>query len=157
MTHNELVDIAYNWVQCNASCGMALKELQSVTERPDVIGFGGWCRTVLIECKASRSDFLGDKRKPFRINPHIGMGQFRFYMCPTGLIKKEELPDNWGLIYVNKKGKAKVCYNPYNGKGGNIWSNGFNTRNQESEIRIMYSALRRLQIRGRIDEIYEKL
>jgi len=157
LTHKNLVDIAYSWVLNNASCGVAIKELNAVSERPDVIGFGGWCRSVLVECKATRSDFLGDKRKLFRKHPERGMGQYRYYMCPTGLINKEELPEKWGLIYVNEKGKARIYHNPYNDKGGNIWYDGFTERNQESEMRLMYSVLRRLELRGRIEEIYEPL
>src|ERR1700743_1391059 len=108
LTHSELVQIAYRWVLKNGSCGVAFKELVTLgsNEIPDVIGFGAWEHSVLIECKVSRSDFLADKHKSFRKEPHLGMGNQRFYCCPTGLIKVEELPEGWGLIYVNEKGKA---------------------------------------------------
>jgi hypothetical protein len=63
-THKELVEIAYKWILKNGSVGVAVKELYSLaSEIPDVIGFGGW-ESVVIECKASRSDFLADKKKP---------------------------------------------------------------------------------------------
>jgi len=55
LTHKDLVDIAYTWVLRNGGCGVAFRELNSVSEIPDVIGFGGWCRSVLIECKANKS------------------------------------------------------------------------------------------------------
>ena len=34
-------------------------------------------------------------------------------MCPTDIIKPEEVPEKWGLIYVNEKRKIKVIKNPY--------------------------------------------
>lgn len=156
MKHQDLVEIGYKWVM--SRCGVAFKELDAMTgnsEIPDVIGFNSG-ESFLIECKATRSDFLADKKKTFRMRPETGMGKFRFFMCPKGLISVDELPNNWGLIYVNENGKAKCVHNPF-GKG-NIYSlwNCFE-RDIMAEQRLMYSALRRLQIRGRINEIYDKL
>ncbi len=36
-----------------------------------------------------------------------GMGKYRWYICPKGLIKVEELPTHWGLLYVGDKGTVK--------------------------------------------------
>jgi hypothetical protein len=61
MTHKEIVDKAYTWVLKNSSCGIAFKEFYSAAcngEYPDVIGFGAWGHSIVIECKVSRSDFL---------------------------------------------------------------------------------------------------
>lgn len=154
-THRELVEIAYRWVLNNTSCGFAFKELASLNdtgEIPDVIGFGSNAHSVLVECKCSRSDFLSDRRKEFRKEPGIGMGAQRFYCCPIGLIKKEELPDGWGLVYVNEKRKAIKVHNPYVVNIGERLK--CLPKNHLAEMAMMYSALRRLHIRGRIDEIY---
>ena len=67
-------------------------------ETPDVIGWKGRCRSVLIECKVSRADFLADREKPFRKDPSLGMGCERFYLTPAGLIRPAELPGKWGLL-----------------------------------------------------------
>ena len=87
------------------------------------------------------------------------MGTHRYYFCPTGLIKIVDLPDGWGLIYVDDKGKAKVVFNPYK---RTIVNNqvvkghpGFD-KNIKSEHEVMYSALRRLHIKGHIETIYDK-
>ena len=156
VSHRNLVESAYKWVIRNSSCGVAFKELVTTAcngECPDVIGFGSWGHSVLVECKASRSDFHADKKKIFRQIPSMGMGTQRFYCCPTGLLKKEDLPDGWGLIYVNEKLKATCVHSPYK---GNISErhNGFE-KNIKAEHGLMYSALRRLHLRGRIDEIYD--
>ena len=64
--------------------------------------------TVLIEVKTSRADFLADKRKYARskvaeeLNQQIG--NYRYYLCPEGVITEEDLPENWGLlVYDGKK------------------------------------------------------
>ena len=109
----------------------------------------------LLEAKASRSDYLKDKNKLFRQMPELGMGDWRFYIAPRGLICKDELPVNWGLIEVNEKGKALTTYNPF-GKGNMyyLWKRCKKSVNDERQM--MYSALRRLHLLNRLPEIYEK-
>ncbi len=173
MTHRELVEIAYKWILKNGAVGLAFKELKSTSgEVPDVIGFNSW-ESTLIECKVSRSDFLCDKKKIHRAE---GMGNWRFYCCPKGLIKKEELPEKWGLIYVDEKGKAKIEYDCRKKKikqpivaewqlkeypDGFYWRLDTAYENKfeadlVSERQIMYSALRRLFIKGYVKYIYDK-
>ena len=153
--HRQLVEIAYKWVLANMSCGIAFKELHTNAcngEHPDVIGFGGWGHSVLVEVKVSRSDFLSDKKKSFRKNPELGMGRQRFYCCPVDLIKQHELPTGWGLIYVSGKGKARCVHSPYKGNIGER-HHGF-VQNIKAEHGLMYSALRRLHLKDLIDEVY---
>lgn len=151
-THNDLINIGYKWVM--SRCSFAFKDLATISsEIPDVIGFNS-IGTFLIEAKTSRADFLKDKKKDFRINPCKGMGDWRFFIAPKGLIQTNELPELWGLIEVNEKGKARVVSNPF-GKG-NIYSRWKkNEKSEISEHRIMFSALRRLQEKDLIKEIYK--
>lgn len=155
-THRQIIEICYKWVLKRGSCGFAFKDLKCLEpEIADVIGFGSGDHSILIECKVSRSDFMADKKKSFRKYPERGLGRYRFYAAPKDLIKVSELPDNWGLIEVNDKGKARMKYNPYcKSLTGNIYHGGFDKRNKEGERSLMYSALRRLHLRNRIDEIY---
>lgn len=154
LTHKDLVESAYKWV-LGKSCGFAFKELKSFeSECADVIGFGAWNHSILIECKVSRSDFHADKKKPFRANPEKGVGIYRFYCCPKDLLKTTDMPPKWGLIYVDEKGKARCIHNPYTKTPeGYGWKNGFEP-NKDAERAYMYSALRRLHLRDRIKEIY---
>lgn len=154
-THKELIEIAYKWVLNNTSCGFAFKELvsQTTNEIADVIGFGSGGHSVMIEVKVSRSDFLQDKKKSFRHKPENGMGSQRFYLCPTDLIKVTDLPEGWGLIYVNDKMKARCVFSPYKGNIGE--RNKVLKKNLLAEHGLMYSALRRLTLKGRLDEIYD--
>ena len=110
-------------------------------EIPDVIGFKGDF-SFIIEAKTSRADFLADKKKPFRLNPSIGMGDFRFFIAPLNMIGISELPEGWGLIEVEGF-KIVNVHNPF-GKG-NIYSNWIkNKKNNQAERYVMYSALRRI-------------
>ena len=155
MKHSTLVQAGYKWL-LSIGCAFAFKELVTVSkETPDVIGFKG-NNSYMLECKTSRSDFFADKKKSFRKYPAEGMGRFRFYVCPKNMLKVEDLPTNWGLIYVNGNGKAEIQHNPYcKSLTGNIFKGGFYKRNKENEMRMMYSALRRLHILKKIDRIYE--
>ncbi len=97
--HNQLVARAAHWLRHKYGCDIILSEQYCVTgEVPDVIGWKARCQSVLVECKVSRSDFLADANKPFRLRPEEGLGSKRLYMAPAGIIKPEELPKHWGLL-----------------------------------------------------------
>lgn len=99
MTHAQLVRLAEHWLRRHYRCGIVLSEQSCASgETPDVIGWKGSCRSVVIECKVSRADFLADQEKPFRKQPEAGMGCERFYLVPQGMIRKDEIPSGWGLL-----------------------------------------------------------
>ncbi|GAB3927784.1 MmcB family DNA repair protein [Larkinella terrae] len=159
MTHKQLVEKAYKWVLQNASCGVAFKEMYCAGngEYCDVIGFGSGGHTVVIECKASRSDFLADKKKLFRQFPEMGKGRYRIYCAPKGLLKLEELPEKWGLLEVDDRMRAKLLWRPdpkypleYTMIHGSY--HAFES-DRRAEMSVMYSALRRLNEKGLLSEI----
>src|SRR5260370_41509072 len=91
--HQQLVRLAEQWLRRNYRCGIVLSEQSCASgEMPDVIGWKGTCRSVLVECKVSRADFLADREKPFRKNPQLGIACDRLYLTPAGLIAADELP-----------------------------------------------------------------
>ena len=113
-THSELCKIADRWLGKAKKNNIRFKTFpihtresicQMVAEVPDAIGWN-YCYSCVIEVKVSKSDFLADFKKEFRSNGD-GMGNYRFYMCPEDLIKESDLPQGWGLIYVDEKGKTK--------------------------------------------------
>jgi hypothetical protein len=106
-------------------------ELERIGESPDAFGWGGWT-TQLIEVKVSRADFLSDKKKRWRKYPEQGLGAFRSYLCPEGIIKPEDLPDKWGLLYINEKGKIRKIVEPE-----------IQDRNHGEELQLVTSILRR--------------
>ena len=105
MSHTLCVELATEYMKKRSS--VVLPEFYTWnSELPDVIAFNRDCSTV-IECKVSRADFLKDAKKSFRLQPNSGMGDFRYYVAPKGLIKPEELPYRWGLIEILDSGKLR--------------------------------------------------
>lgn len=105
MTHTELVKRCQRWLRITRRHPIVLVEAATAVtnEQPDVIGWrNGWV-SALIECKASRSDFLRDRAKWFRRAPDLGMGRERWYAAPPGIIAVDDIPERWGLLEVGAK------------------------------------------------------
>lgn len=118
-THKELCALAVTWLKRPASrggpgCTVAISETTNWIngEVPDAIGWRPYRQqrdgSIVIEVKVSRSDFLSDCGKPHRIDSAMGMGAYRYFMVPEGLVEPHELPSRWGLIEVNKRGHVNV-------------------------------------------------
>ena len=77
------------------------------SENTDVWGLGNFNESVVIEVKTSHADFLADQKKYCRsehcAEQNHAAGMYRWYLCPEGVIRPEELPDKWGLLYWNGK------------------------------------------------------
>ena len=117
-THVELVNRAARWLRNSAQVsdptsgnrpitahwGVVLTEPSgSGTEIPDAIGWShGGMVSIVIECKTSRADFRSDFQKVARRSPQFGVGNYRFYMAPVGVIAREALTEmGWGLLEVS--------------------------------------------------------
>jgi hypothetical protein len=140
MTHAQLVRMAENWLRRNYRCGIVLSEQSCASgETPDVIGWKGKCRSVLVECKVTRADFLADQAKPFRKSPELGMGCERFYMAPAGLIRAGEIPPRWGLLECKGR-EVRLVIKPsrisQRGADGLMW-----------EMNLLLASLRRVEVR----------
>lgn len=149
LTHSRLCARAVRWLKTSAvypgykdrpnttRCGVVLSELRCTSyEIPDAIGWAqGGSQSFLVECKTSRSDFRADQNKTFRKHPHLGMGNYRYYMAPAGVIPLDDVPDCWGLLEYGARGHITV--------------RRIATRQLEhchaSEMSMLWSALRRVQ------------
>lgn len=153
MTHDELVIRAERWLR-SIGCGVTFRELVASVasgEIPDAIGWRNQ-RSILIECKTSRSDFFADRAKRFRIRPEDGMGDWRFFMTPPKVVHPEDLPPGWGLLWAMPKTVLRVHGLPSSNTG---WGRAPMKGNRNNEAALMLSALRRLTIRGHIETIYD--
>jgi hypothetical protein len=103
LTHNELIVEAVKWLEQVGRCKLILKESQGFVEHPDVIGFTN-VTSITVEAKASRSDYLRDKKKFSRKDSDHAYGQHRYYICEPGTITIPDLPDKWGLLYTSHHG-----------------------------------------------------
>jgi hypothetical protein len=116
MNHKELTLKASRWLKKHSNntvipnCREVATEISCANATGEIADVIGWCSwtSVLIEVKVSRSDFKRDSKKIFREYADMGMGEFRYYICPTDLIKIDELPPNWGLLYYSKDCGIKI-------------------------------------------------
>ncbi|PWI34873.1 adenylosuccinate synthase [Vibrio albus] len=125
-THADLCKKAVGWLKRSYSaggcgCPNAFSEVQSGSNGGEIVDAIGiktaeGTETIVVEVKVSRSDFLADRKKPFRVEPEKGMGNYRYYMCPEGLISVDDLPPKWGLLHVGSRGKVTVLSGHKNGQ-----------------------------------------
>lgn len=139
-SHADLCFFASRWLRNYARCSVVATELATMSaEIPDAIGWRSNI-SVLVECKTSRADFMQDAKKPFRIDPAKGVGNWRFYLTPKGLISVDELPDNWGLLELNMGRVRRV----HGGPKGNYWFKAPFASRKDSEVVMLVSAARRI-------------
>jgi hypothetical protein len=79
------------------------------------------------------------------------MGDWRFMLTPKGLITVEELPEGWGLLETD----GRRVYKTYGFPPNTMWCESPLVGCKTAELGMMYSALRRMVIRGHFNEIYE--
>ncbi|HGM6729551.1 TPA: hypothetical protein ACKQBZ_000596 [Stenotrophomonas maltophilia] len=159
LTHTDLVKMAGRWLRNTAGCSVVLEELCAATgngENPDAIGWYTG-RAMLVECKVSRSDFLADRKKRFRANPERGLGLYRYFMAPKGLVKVEELPARWGLLEVIG-GRVSVAA----GKRPKTWGGlddpwAFTERYTQGETQMLLSAMQRIKVRVGASDFHSML
>ncbi len=138
MTHAQLVEKAVRWLR-GYRCGVVLSEQACASgEMPDAIGWKRACHSVLVECKISRSDFLADRAKPFRLKPQLGVGCERFYLTAQGLVNCDELPPGWGLLEC-RAGKIEIVHPSAKDLRS---ATGF-----RYEMNLLLASLRRVEVR----------
>jgi hypothetical protein len=140
MNHTQLVRMAERWLRHHYGCGIVLSEQSCASgETPDVIGWKGSCRSVVIECKISRGDFFADQDKPFRKQPETGMGCERFYLVPQGLVAQQELPRGWGLLECKGREITMEVRPPRQSRRTEI--------GMKWEMNLLLASLRRVEVR----------
>jgi hypothetical protein len=139
MTHAHLVKVAEAWLR-RYRCSIVLSEQQcSSGEMPDAIGWKGKCRSVVVECKISRGDFLADRNKPWRTRPEIALGCERLYLAPRAVIRPEDLPPGWGLLEYHGRRVTmlvKPCKESQRSPEGLM-----------NEMNLLLASLRRVEVR----------
>jgi hypothetical protein len=148
MTHAQLVEKAVHWLR-RYRCGVVLSEQACVSgEMPDAIGWKRACHSVIVECKVTRSDFLADRAKPFRLKPDQGVGCERFYLVPAALVCPDELPVGWGLLEYRSGGIETAHPSAKNLRS----ATGF-----RYEMNLLLASLRRVELRVEPQSITEFL
>lgn len=141
MTHSDLVEAGRKWLAARSP--VVITEVRAAAEIPDVLGFNCTLRSkdfrgygsVVIECKATRADYLSDRKKLFRHCPSTGMGRFRYYLTPRGMVTPDELPAGWGMLETQGV-RVKMIREAV----------GFPEYNSHSELLVLISTMRRLRL-----------
>lgn len=134
MTHDQLIIEAARWLRYTKRCQVIATDIVTgCSETPDAIGWRGTV-THLIECKATRSDFLADRKKPFRRDPRRGLGLYRYFMVAPDVVRgSDPWPAGWGLIEI-RNGRPVLAIAPV----------AVTERNTTGETTILLSLLRRI-------------
>ncbi|KKL55972.1 hypothetical protein LCGC14_2250070 [marine sediment metagenome] len=130
-THDELVEKAKIFLK-RQHCVVITEMAGGSGEEADAIGWGSNGVSTLIECKASRADFIADKRKWFRREPHRGMAGRRYYLTNKGIVKPADIPEYWGLIEPSGRG-VKVILQPTH-----------QPHSEQHGVQLLLSAIRRI-------------
>lgn len=143
MDHKTLVYAAVRWLKRTQRCPIVVAELVSyASEQPDAIGYRGGL-SILVECKASRADFLRDQKKQHR--GRGSMGDYRYYLSPPDVVRPGDLSEGWGLLHFD--GKTVTDVTPKHGPGEMVRHYNANV-NYAGERLLLLSVLRR-QIAGK--------
>lgn len=124
-SHHDLVKISAKWVKNVLKFPVVVTELKCNGSReiPDVLAFRAHS-SLIVECKTSMSDFRKDFKKPERVGEKLGIGNYRLYCAPKGLINIENIPQSWGFLEVDLKGKVSL----EKFKHGNLYSSNNSPR-----------------------------
>lgn len=99
MLHTELVDLANEWFRSKYGYFHSSIELKTKNEIVDLLLWDGKT-SIMVEAKTTNNSFHQDKYKKTRIDPLLGVGEYRFYISPYNEIKIKNVPDGWGLLWV---------------------------------------------------------
>ncbi len=91
-------------------CHVAASELRIGGQHPDAMGWGDG-RTLVIECKTTRRDFLKGKEKQVYADYHKDLGNLRWYLTPPNVVLCGDELHGWGHI-VWHRGRADVRRTP---------------------------------------------
>lgn len=133
LSHKALCDKASTWAKNNGNPVVFNELVCACHENADVLAFNA-SDSTMIEVKYSRSDFLKDKTKWFRKLRAETCGNYKYYYCVEGVIRPEEIPDYWGLIYYYPKSrKSRIKLKAKKVPANKDWERAY-----------LYSALRRV-------------
>lgn len=143
ITHADLIIRAKNWLYNR--CTVVLTEYRTYSPAiPDAIGFNN-AHSIVVECKVSREDFKADLKKCHRQFAEQ-LGNYRYYLVLPHAVCAEDIPENWGLLYVTDKKILTIKKAPFI-SGPEV---------KTAEWQILFSLARRIKENGLMDKAMAK-
>ena len=108
--HALLKTLAAHYLRHKRLCRVVSTESEMIGSRIDALGIRWNCQDpekslcLAIEVKVSRQDFLREFGKRGKFNDGFwtaldDVPDYKYILCPDGLITPDEVPDGWGLLY----------------------------------------------------------
>lgn len=120
--HKLLTEMGAKWIRQNGFDVIATEHsCEQNLEQPGVVAFRSNC-SAFIEVIANR-DCLADRKDHRR-----GLGVYRFYLCPEGVLTPDDLPPRWGLLYARGRSVVEIV-KPL----GNLWP-GLGPQSPDAEV-----------------------
>jgi hypothetical protein len=169
MTHEALVGRGARWLQSNRRCEPVLHGINVTAEIPDAIGWSSSYKfrgSHVLECKASRSDFIRDRHKGrYLVGPSNGYGGHHKVKWPAKDYLERMRQPGWTEHRASRMGDFRWIACPddllsvtdierYAPDHGLLWCNGSNLRvvvqreaprrakvNHAAEVRLLRGAL----------------
>lgn len=146
-THDELTRRAARWLRNTRRCSIVLQEPRAfwALEIPDAIGFRSDGRSIVVEAKVTRVDFLGDKHKRHRRLDRAscgrpGMGIERWYLidghATEAVWKPGDELHGWGVLEC----RGSRCYKRVQPR--NL------ARQPDPELALLVAKIRRMEADG---------
>ncbi len=108
LSHKQMVQQAMDWLKTKrTNPRFAEMRCAASNEEPDAIGWLPSLKSIMIECKTSRSDTKADGKKLFRCDGVPSLGDFRYMAFASEhlaerAIEQGLLPnDKWGVLYAS--------------------------------------------------------
>jgi hypothetical protein len=92
-------------------------KFRNMRSRADACGVNLKRKEVrVVECKASRADFLRDKKLQDARKSYLPHCTYFYICCPPGVVTVKDVPGAYGLLYVDAKGKVTTVRAPRKNK-----------------------------------------
>lgn len=113
-THKHLKRLALHWLKAKVTDLVANEvEFNNAWSIADAVGLNLKRREVrVIEVKASLGDFKRDTKLFGAKTSYFYHAHYSYIMCPTDVIKPEELPHGYGLLWVDAYDNIEIIKKP---------------------------------------------
>lgn len=106
LLYNKLCSEAAKWIENLVFDGLYkyiyIQNSNHDIRLPDVWGANG-CMSIMVVVKTKYSSFTNYKKFILNYENDDTVGNYRYILCPEGIINASDLPENWGLIWWNEK------------------------------------------------------